>query len=372
MNHIRQTFEKMKVPVCAINAAQHLIYWNQAAAATFGYAAQDVLGKPCWSVLQGNTLQGKPLCRRNCPLLAMIDQTQPAREFLMFTKGPDGVLHQLEVNAATIMAVDQTVSLVHYLRPCPSPAPAFALRLLGPVQLRDANGRLLHHVTWASKRQMALFAYLVLNRDHPVTPKELQHQFWPILPAEEVAGEITAVSQTLCHLLNLETPLPRVNGGYQLPGNILFWLDVNEFDKRLSQAAEEPDPAQEIRLLEEVVDLYQDDFLCNLPLRSSWIVTWRTHFQQGYLAALQRLSTLYEEASDLPAARWIYLNALKTQPVSGEYGRSFIHLLEANTTPSQTLRQCKRLISLLQSELETLLEACDQSLAGSDSPADEP
>ncbi len=372
MNHIRQTFEKMKVPVCAINAAQQLVFWNQAATATFGYAAEDVIGQPCWSVFQGNTPQGKPLCRRNCPLLAMMTQTEPSADFRLFSHGPDGVLHQLQVHTVTVTAVDQTTHLVHFLPPVPAPNPAFALHLLGPLQLFAQDGRRLNDITWASQRQLALFVYLVLNRDHPVTSTELQHQLWPHLPAGEVEGEVTAVSATLSHLLNLENPISPAHDGYQLPGNLCFWLDTDEFDKRLTQATEEPDPALEIHLLQEVVDLYRDDFLLNLPLRSSWIVTWRAHFQQGYLAALQRLSTLYEEAGDLQAAQQIYLNALKTRPLSGEHGRSFIHLVEANNTPLQTLRQCKRLIALLQSELETLLEVCRQPLAGSDSPADEP
>lgn len=305
-------------------------------------------------------------------MLALMQQTEASADFRMMSQGPDGVLHQWQVHTTTVTAVNQTTRLVHFLQPMPVPNPAFALHLLGTVQFCASDGRRLNNITWASERQLAIFVYLVLNRDHPVTPKELQHQLWPHLPAAEVESEITAVSETLAHILNLENPVWRVNGGYQLPDNLCFWLDTDEFDKRLTQAADEPDPAEEIHLLQEGVDLYRDDFLLNVPLRASWIVTWRTHFQQGYLAALQRLSALYEEAGDLLAAQQIYLNAVKTRPLSGEYGRSFIHLVEANATPSQTLRQCKRLISLLQSELETLLEVCRQPLAGSDPSADEP
>lgn len=362
----------MTTPVCAINAAQQLVFWNPAATAVFGYSAEDVMGRPCWAVLQGNTLQGKPICRRHCPMLALMQQTDTTADFRMLSQGPDGVLHQLQVHTTTVTAVDQTTHLVHFLQPTPTPNPAFALHLLGPVQLCAPDGRHLNAITWASERQLAIFVYLALNRDHPVTPKELQHQLWPHLPGADVAGEITAVAETLSLLLHLENPVWRVNGGYQLPDNLSFWLDTDEFDKRLTQAADEPDPTEEIYLLQEVVDLYRDDFLFNVPLRASWLVTWRTHFQQGYLAALQRLSTLYEEAGDLLAAQRIYLNALKTRPLSGEYGRSFFHLVEANATPSQTLRQCKRLISLLQSELEILLEVCRQPLAGSDPSDDEP
>lgn len=371
MNNIRQVYETIDVPICMINSEQQLVFWNQAAATTFGYAPQDVVGKPCWLVFQGSTVQGKPLCRRSCPLMAMVGKTGSAANFHMLVKKPDGALHPLQVEALTI-ADAQTAYLVHILHPGSASEPVFSLYLLGPIQLRHQNGSLINGTNWIDNRQQALFVYLFLNRDHIVTHHELQHQFELHLPAAELEKEITAVSQTLSRILNLPNPIVQINGGYQLTETISLWTDVDEFDKLLTQAADEPNLAQKCLLLQQAVILYRDDFLLNLPFTAKWITTWRAHFQQGYLTALQKLSALYEQADDLESAKKIYLNALKARTASTEYGRSFIHLFEDHTTPSQTLRQCKRLISLLQSELEILLEACRQPLDASDSSTDQP
>jgi two-component SAPR family response regulator len=250
--------------------------------------------------------------------------------------------------------------------------PTFALYLLGTVQLCTPSGSLLKANCWANDRQLTLFIYLVLNRDHVVTPTEIQHQFWPYLPLDEVDGEVNAVCQILSHRLHLSNPIVRLQRGYQLQEHLSFWLDVDQFDRLLTQAANEPKPAQKTMLLLQAVALYRDDFLFNLPLKQKWITSWRAHFQQGYLVALQTLSTLYEQAGNLEAAQKICLNVLKTGSVSEEYGRSVIDFVDIHNTPNITLRQCKRLIALLQNELELLQEAYDPPLASSDSTANLP
>lgn len=359
MNHIQQAFDKMSLPICAIDNDQHIVFWNRSAAKTFGHTLQDVVGKPCWLVFQGNTPKGQPICGRHCPLVRIVAQNKPVKGFKMTTKGAHDTLHQLHIHTLPYLFDDQqTVDLLHLLQPNLANPPIYALYLFGSVRIHDKAGNLLKQLNETDVIQQAIFIYLVLNRDHVVMTTELRHQFWPLLSAEDVYQQITAVSQSLSYVLNLTNPVVQVNGGYQLHDQISFWLDINEFDKFLNQAAEETNPAYKQQLLQQAVALYQDDFLIDLPLTQSWIIAWRLHFQQGYLAALQKLSTLHEEAGDFSSAQRVYLDAIKAKPVSGEYGRSYIYLVRENSTPAQTLRQCKRLISLLQHELEILLEEC--------------
>ena len=258
----------------------------------------------------------------------------------------------------------------HHLRPNPTPNPIFALYLLGPVHLCLQTGRLIKGTSWANNLQKALFIYLTLDRDHATTSTEFQQQFWPHLSAADVEQEITAVSQNLTRILNLPNPIVWVEGGYQLHESISFWLDIDEFDKLLTQAAAEPGPAHELLLLQQAITLYRGDFLRKLPLNQEWITSWRTHFQQGHLAALQKLNALYEQVDSMESARMNYLDEIKAESISAENGRSFSYSAESNSSPTQTLRQCKRLISLLQNELEILLEECSHPLDEPDSSMD--
>lgn len=245
-----------------------------------------------------------------------------------------------------------------------------ALYLLGSIRLCTEATGFIDQSCWASHQQQAIFVYLVLNREHIVSPAELQRQFWPYLTNDAVAEEVTAVSQTLGNILNLPNPILHLEDGYQLRAAIPLWVDIDEFDTLLAQAAAEPTADRQRQLLQQAVNLYQDDFLHDLPLNQKWIIAWRAHFQQGYLAALQNLSALYEQAGDLETAQKIYLNALKAKPITAEHGRSFLHLVQDHSSSAQTLRQCQRLIALLQTELEILLEDYTQPLAASDSPED--
>lgn len=254
----------------------------------------------------------------------------------------------------------------HFLQPHPGSSPRFILYLLGSVNLCIQSGSLIQGTEWDNDIQKALFIYLALNRDHPTTHSELQQQFGSYLSATDLNREITAVSQNLVRILNLPNPILRLDKGYQLHTYLPIWIDIDEFDKLLTKAANESNTTQEMLALQEAVSLYRDDFLLNIPFNQEWIASWRVHFQRGYLAALQKLSTLYEQASQLESAHNIYRNTLKPHSVATEHGRSFTHLVEANNSSAQSLRQCKRLISLLQNELKILLEEYSHPLDEAD------
>ncbi|MAT95733.1 MAG: hypothetical protein CL608_01090 [Anaerolineaceae bacterium] len=149
----------------------------------------------------------------------------------------------------------------------------------------------------------------------------------------------------------------------------VIWVDMDDFEKLLDQAEDEPDPARQITLLQQAIAKYRNNFSANLPCDNAEIESWRTHFQQGYLAALQELSILYEQVGDPDTARQIYLSAIRARRAFGENGRSFIHLDKLdipNNPQTQSLRQCRRLVALLQRELEILLEEYSHPLSESD------
>lgn len=242
--------------------------------------------------------------------------------------------------------------------------PAFALYLLGTVQLYLPTGNLLQTNYWANDRQLALFIYLVLNRDHVATPTEINHQFWPYLPVAEVDEEVAIICQTLSRLLQLPNPIVRQRDGYQLQTNISCWLNSEQFDERLTQSEEASDESKKIFLLQQAIALYRNDFLFNVPLKQKWISTWRAHFQQRYLVALQMWSALCEQSENLEEVQNIYLNVLKTGSFLKGDGRSdpnLTNLIETPNSPNQTLHHCKRLIALLQNELELLHEDSEPS-----------
>jgi two-component SAPR family response regulator len=250
--------------------------------------------------------------------------------------------------------------------------PTFALYLLGTVQLYLPTGNLLQTNYWANDRQLALFIYLVLNRDHVTTPTEINHQFWPYLPVAEVDEEVAIICQTLSRLLQLPNPIVRQRDGYQLQTNISCWLDSEQFDELITQSEEASDQLKKMLMLQQAIALYRNDFLFNVPFKQKWIAIWRAHFQQRYLVALQTLSALWEQSRDKEEAQNICLNLLKPGSFLKEDGRSDPNFIETPNSPNQTLHHCKRLIALLQKELELLQEDSEPSTETANAAANLP
>ena len=52
----------------AVDLTQTIVFWNPQAERILGYEAHQVLGRKCYEVLQGLTIDGSgPFCVRNCP-----------------------------------------------------------------------------------------------------------------------------------------------------------------------------------------------------------------------------------------------------------------------------------------------------------------
>ncbi len=50
----------------AVDAELRVVAWNERAHELLGYREEEVLGRPCWDVLQGLFPDGTPLCSPEC------------------------------------------------------------------------------------------------------------------------------------------------------------------------------------------------------------------------------------------------------------------------------------------------------------------
>jgi PAS domain S-box-containing protein len=56
--------------VCAIGDDGRIVFWNRSAERLLGYAAREVVGKPCCDVFVGRDPAGNRLCYQGCHVRA--------------------------------------------------------------------------------------------------------------------------------------------------------------------------------------------------------------------------------------------------------------------------------------------------------------
>jgi PAS domain S-box-containing protein len=85
----------------AIDAAQRIIFWNEAAERLFGFKPPEVYGRFCHDVVVGRDESCYPRCQRSCftHAMALRQQRVPAHEFVVHTKAG----RQLWVSCSTIV-----------------------------------------------------------------------------------------------------------------------------------------------------------------------------------------------------------------------------------------------------------------------------
>jgi TolB-like protein/DNA-binding SARP family transcriptional activator/Flp pilus assembly protein TadD len=177
----------------------------------------------------------------------------------------------------------------------PRPQAAISLRLLGPVELADSEGRPLRSVLSQQKR-LALLAYLAHAPDRSFHARErLLALLWPEF--DEARGR-AALSQALYYLR-------RELGEGALPGRgpeeigvdpDVVWCDVAAFRRAVSAAR-----------AQEAVDLYRGGFLEGQHLTQSaawedWVAAQRVDLRTQAAEASWKVAQDHEAAGRMPMA----------------------------------------------------------------------
>ena len=70
----------------AITSEGRVVLWNRAAEKILGYAAREVIGRPCCDIFVGQDTSGNRLCYRGCHVMTLIKMDEPIQSFDMPTR----------------------------------------------------------------------------------------------------------------------------------------------------------------------------------------------------------------------------------------------------------------------------------------------
>ena len=143
---------------------------------------------------------------------------------------------------------------------------------------------------------------LLTERPRPVSTDVLIEILWPHSTPGAAATTLRSAINALRNVLEPDRP-NRAPSKYivtQAPGYAFhltqdIWLDVEEFERRLTQAHSLSDPSLRLYFLEGAIALYQDDYLLSDPY-ADWLQTERERLRERFFTALLQAAELYAEA----------------------------------------------------------------------------
>lgn len=102
--------------VYAVDHEQCIIFWNASAERLLGYRAEEVLGRPCHEVFDGEPRPGCLECASHCPVITAAAQhaSVPTYNLLSKTKAGDTIL--LNVSVIVPVHADSPYLSIHLFR----------------------------------------------------------------------------------------------------------------------------------------------------------------------------------------------------------------------------------------------------------------
>lgn len=76
--------------VYAVDKKQRVIFWSEAAEHITGLSASEVLGRPCYEVMQGKDYEENTFCRRNCPTMVAVRRGSGVPNYDLESRTKDG------------------------------------------------------------------------------------------------------------------------------------------------------------------------------------------------------------------------------------------------------------------------------------------
>jgi predicted ATPase/DNA-binding SARP family transcriptional activator len=233
------------------------------------------------------------------------------------------------------------------------------LALLGPPQITRADRT---PVTFRSRKELALLAYLAVEHARPHRRDALLAFLWPDAPTEAARNSLRvalanlrqALGSAAASLIADRQTVRLVPGGEG-------WLDVAAFRALLGACkthrgekhAACPDCVER---LDRAVDLYGGDFLAGFSLLDAepfeeWALVCRAELHHAILDALATLAATHEAAGDYPALCQCALRQLALEPWHEPAHRTLMRGLAFTGDRAGALAHYERCRTVLADEL---------------------
>ncbi len=359
----------------AVDAELRVVAWNERAHELLGYREEEVLGRPCWDVLQGLFPDGTPLCSPECQAKLCFGCCRPYGVRACLGRHRDGRWVELSLSSVVVpRGLEDGIQAVVFLRPleeasiaaeAPSPSTSGQDRDKGRELLRVftlgrfalvVGGRGVAWERWPRKQAVKLLKVLLTQRGRVVPREQLVEALWPGSPPDQgrtrLKVTVYALRRELTRLGLPSDLVQTVGEGYRLRREAL-WVDADVFEERVREgmALERKGlVAQALRSYREAEALYGGDFLAE-ERYEDWCSAERERLRELYLELMERLARRLAEQGDFAGAALACRKALVQEPCREALHRALMLYLWREGRRDEALAQYKKLEERLRREL---------------------
>jgi PAS domain S-box-containing protein len=102
--------------VYALDQRQHIVFWNTAAERLLGYRAEEVIGRPCHEVFDGEPRPGCLECHASCPVMVAARHHEPVPTYNLLSRTKAGGAILLNVSVIVPLETDSSLVTIHLFR----------------------------------------------------------------------------------------------------------------------------------------------------------------------------------------------------------------------------------------------------------------
>lgn len=255
-----------------------------------------------------------------------------------------GVGNSLLRQALTAIAAKEKISAGTELVAEKVPQPTLEIYAFGQAQVL-LNSKLV--TNWVTATTKELFFYF-LTHPQGLRKEQIGVVFWPDHSPEKLNGIFRSTMYRLRRALFRDVVLYE-DGIYHFNTELEYWLDVEEFERLLDQAARVEDGEAKVKLLGRAVDLYRGDYLEEFD--SEWCTLERENLRTRFIAAMIELADLLMGMGNLDEALRYYNRVLAYDPLQeAVYSRAMecYARLGDRASAAEKYQQC---VEVLQREL---------------------
>jgi ATP/maltotriose-dependent transcriptional regulator MalT/two-component SAPR family response regulator len=203
-------------------------------------------------------------------------------------------------------------------------------------------------VQWATTDSKELF-FCLLQHPQGLRKEEIGAIFWPGHTPQKLDGIFRSTLYRLRRVLSRNS-VAFDAGRYHISREIDYWLDAQDFEKSLDQAASARSTVEEqITLLEQALALHKGDYLEGIY--ADWCVTERERLRARYMAAMEALAGLYADRGELPRAIELYQYMLSQDQYQELAHRELMRCYYRQNDRAAAIRQYQICVRILRDEL---------------------